>query len=168
MSERKPLTPELQAVEAALASLSPTPVDPAERDRLMFAAGRAVGKRPHFMRDGLVPACVTLMIFCGWLWIVDMRSPRWRSTAMPNAPTIVSPSGPQVGVAPTVVLPAFPGGASDVDFAAVDLSAPTSYFQLRRHLDEIELVFDGPGLRSVDDLPPTAKSRRDLLHELLN
>lgn len=143
MSDREPLAPDLKALEAALASLTPAPTSAAERDRLMFAAGRAATHRaPHWFRDVATYVGIFLALMLG----------RWSAQLGAPSPTL------QIA-APIAIEP-------NHSTAAANLAAPSSYFQLRRHLDTLELA-------GVDSVPSTSgaappTSPQALMHELLN
>ena len=73
MSER--LNPKLTAVEAALASLSPTDAQ-LDRDQLMYAAGAQAAKSrtKHFQRFWLASTAVLVFVSCGLAGLLVTRS----------------------------------------------------------------------------------------------
>jgi hypothetical protein len=143
MSDREPLTPELKAVEAALASLAPTAASAAERDRLMFAAGRAAA-RPR----GAWPQVVgTIGLAAAAILVGRFTAPR------------VVPSPEPLIAAPTVTEP-------ERSVAISASASPSSYVQLRRQLPGLDFADAGPVPTAAPVAGPT--SRQALLHELLN
>jgi hypothetical protein len=65
------LAASLEALSAEIAAIQPT-LDPALRDRLIFAAGRSAGETrrqaPHYGWAGITLGLVLLSLFCGKWW----------------------------------------------------------------------------------------------------
>jgi hypothetical protein len=143
MSDREPLAPELKAVEAALASLAPTPASTAERDRLMFAAGRAAA-RPRSAWPQVV----------GAIGLVAAALVAGRFTA----PRVAPAPDPQIA-APIMT-------SDESSFAATAAVSPNSYLGLRSHIEQ----FDFADARSVGAAGSVVGplSRQALMDELLN
>jgi len=167
MSDQEPLTPELKGLEAALASLTPTPLAVADRDRLMFAAGRAERIRAQRMNFGgaaVLVAALTIMT----IWVQKPRSePPTQQQAgtlirVPPGASVVFEHDNQERV--RIRVPSMDEVPSS--FSIADLASPTSYFQLRRQLNSLDAV-------TADAAPPSssvapASSPQALFHELLN
>lgn len=131
---RKPL-------EAQLAGLRPTTAA-VDRDRLMFAAGRAAAAPMRWTNAAtfVAAACAALAI---GRWTAPTAAP-----FLPESSSIAQQSAPP----------------SIVDFAqAAELRDPASLLQLRLHFDAL----DAPRGSSISP-SPAAVSPRALLHEMLN
>jgi hypothetical protein len=142
MSDQEPLAQELRAVEAALTSLVPMPPAAADRDRLMFAAGRAAAgpQRPWVWPAALAATALLALV-------VGRRT----------APQLVVGPEPQIA-RPTIT-------EHDPESFVVTTS-PSSYLQLRRQLDRLDYA-DVGGV-STDARSHAPASHQALLHELLN
>jgi hypothetical protein len=143
MSDREPLTPELKAVEAALASLVPTSPSAAARDQLMFTAGRDASHR----RASWTQVASTLMIVA-----VSVLYGRW--SVRPVAPS------PAVQIARPFV------GPADGAATASEHVDPSAYGQLRRRLRTFDVAGIDAAPRSSS--PDGQPSYQHLLRELLN
>lgn len=143
MSDRESLAPELKAVEAALSSLAPTSPTAADRDRLMFAAGRAAtGPRRPWVWPVAAVATALVALVVG------------RQTAPQPANVPASP----------IAQPMTIEHRADVFVAA---TSPSSYLQLRRRFHRLDAVAD-VGAAAADPNSPHPTSHQALLHELLN
>jgi len=143
MSNPEPPAPELKGLEDALGALLPQSAH-VDRDQLMYEAGRSARPRYHGAWSAALAGCTALALIVG----------RW------TAPTLeLEPQAP-LAVAPV------PSTSVDAD-AAERLADPASYFQLRRHAGDVDLVFfHTAGASSVSE--PDASNRETLLRELLN
>lgn len=145
MSDREPLAPELKAVEAALASLAPLPTTTADRDRLMFAAGRAAVQRPSPWPQSLAVAVVVF----GFLYLN-------RQGSQPTSPPTQRLAGTTTAVPP---------GAA-IAFEKADFTNPSSYLQLRRNAVDLDTSIAAVPVTAPMHAVPT--SRQDMIRELLN
>lgn len=141
MSDREPLTPELKAVEAALSGLVPMPATAADRDRLMFVAGRAAGRSQRSWAWSAATAATVLAAL-----IIGRQT----------APQLANAPAPQIAQSITI--------EPDAD-AFVAANSPTSYLQLRRNLERFDVADVGPAPSAAASRPT---SHQALLHELLN
>ena len=147
MSDREPLTPDLKAVEAALASLAPAAPSAADRDRWMFAAGRASASVSHRGRVTYAAAFVLL-----GLSAFASGAPYARYFGPPQSVEIASPT------------PFGPNPSSNSTATAAD--SPASYLQLRRSIGALEssVAVSEPPM----PMHAVPASRREIFRELLN
>jgi hypothetical protein len=129
-------------LEASLSSLVPTSPSAADRDRLMFAAGRAAAgsQRPWAWSAALAATALLALV-------VGRRT----------APQLVAGPEPQIA-RPTIT--------EHEPESFVVTTLPSSYLQLRRHLDRLD--FADVGGVATDARSHAPASHQALLHELLN
>ena len=142
MSDREPLTPELKSVEAALASLVPLPPSTADRDRWMFAAGRASGAATR--RNWIMPTAAVVLGL--------------------SAFALGTQYSRHAGASPAVEIAAPLPFAPDERSSVTESPSPASHLELRRNFDDLDsFIADSATPMQAD---PT--SRQELFRELIN
>lgn len=130
-----------KAIEAQLAGLRPATVE-LDRDRLMFAAGRAAAVRNRWTHASSLVAAACLALVVG----------RW-------SVQVAAPSAPE-----QALIAQQPAAPSDADFAQSNaVRNPSSLLQLRLHADDLDASRTASAASS-----PAAVSPRALMYELLN
>ena len=147
--------PELAAIESALFSLAPAPAS-VDRDRLMFFAGRASGRRGRWLWCGsgaAVAAAIAVVVF--FAGILPTSEVNMQVVYLPIAPAPTASVPEQVrGSSSTAVVP------SSSDSVSWN-STGEGYLRLHRQMLQAEQ-------EAFPSLPPTVAYEPPLTQELLH